>query len=121
MPDSLNNVRFIILSLTLGIYNLIIVHLLIHSAFKRLLFVNVGCVLHVSYSEQFINNITRSTNSHILSSRLLIALLSLNGMFFISGIISKDVIVETIMLIRSSMSIFLVLVYYILRTGQNTY
>ena len=96
--STLNQLRLIFISLTLGLVFMSFFHLVSHAIFKSLLFFNGGVVIHYFFSSQDYRgyNFSRINNTPILIITVILSLLNLIGLVFSSGFFSKDLIIITI-------------------------
>ena len=109
--STLSQLGLIISSLGVGERALCFAHLNTHAAFKALLFLAVGTVIHSSYGSQE----TRSLSSLASTSPftlvvLLGGALSICGLVFLSGIVTKEAILESLFSGRSRL--FRLLLFY---------
>jgi len=109
--STLSQLGMIISSLGLGLRNTTFSHLIIHALFKSLLFLAVGVALHSLYSSQ---DSRRAANfvtiCPLVLSCLSISILSMCGIFFLRGWVTKDAILESC-LCSSTSTLGLVLFY----------
>ena len=92
---TLSQIGFSILTLGLGLYFVSFLHLVRHALFKSCLFIQVGYIIHSSFGQQdgrFYNN--AGNFSFFVHLQVLITLFCLCGLFFSSGMVSKDFILE---------------------------
>nr|YP_010575572.1 NADH dehydrogenase subunit 5 [Varestrongylus eleguneniensis]UZM11412.1 NADH dehydrogenase subunit 5 [Varestrongylus eleguneniensis] len=93
--STLSQMGFMMFTLGLGMHFVSFVHLLSHALFKSCLFMQVGYMIHKNYSQQdgrFYGN--NGSFSMLIQLQLLITLFCLCGLFFTSGMVSKDLILE---------------------------
>lgn len=92
---TLSQLGFIITALGLGQRRIAFFHLNTHAAFKALLFLAVGVISHSNYgSQQLRLSVNAFSSSCLVGFRVLISIMSLCGIFFLSGWASKDSILE---------------------------
>lgn len=93
--STLNQLAFIIVSLSLGLKILSYFHLVTHAFFKSLLFMNVGGILHLNFSTQDFRQYSNTGfYSPLILFRTILRLIRLMGMVFSTGFFSKDLILE---------------------------
>lgn len=93
--STLNQLAFIIVSLSLGLKILRFFHLVTHAFFKSLLFINVGRILHLNFRIQdFRQHSNGAYFSPLILFRTVLSLISLIGLVFSTGFFSKDIILE---------------------------
>jgi len=106
--STLSQLGFMMVSFSFGLVRLMMIHLFMHALFKRFLFFNVGVIINLeriqdtrrmSFSTSFIST---STKVYISFS-----LVSLIGFMFTSGMVSKEFIVESNLVWRRSIMIWL--------------
>lgn len=99
--STLSQVSFILLRLRLGQFFLSYFHLITHALFKRLLFIRVGGIIHYYFNSQDSRKYRR-TSLTMGRVSLLISLINLIGLLWVSGLYSKDLILEIIFRLNSS-------------------
>lgn len=109
--STLSQLGFIISCLGTGGRSLCFAHLNIHASFKALLFMAIGTVIHTVYGSQEL----RSAGCHASFSPFamvlaVVACVSICGMVFLSGWVSKEAILEHCL--SSSVSILSVFLFY---------
>lgn len=93
---TLSQMGFSMTTLGLGVSFISLVHLLRHALFKSCLFLQVGYLIHCSFGQQdgrfygFLKFIP-----FFVQLQLLVTLFCLCGLFFFSGLVSKDLILES--------------------------
>nr|YP_007183175.1 NADH dehydrogenase subunit 5 [Dictyocaulus eckerti]AFV32094.1 NADH dehydrogenase subunit 5 [Dictyocaulus eckerti] len=92
--STLSQLGFMMLSLGLGMFFLSFFHLLSHALFKSCLFMQMGYIMHKNMSEQDNRNWFNSSISEIVKLQILVTLFCLCGLFFFSGMVSKDLLLE---------------------------
>lgn len=93
--STLSQLGFMAAVLGLGYPGLALFHLATHAAFKALLFLGAGSVIHALHHEQDIFKMGGLFRKmHITSFTFLIGLFALCGVTFTSGYFSKDAIIE---------------------------
>lgn len=93
--STLSQIGFSILTLSLGYYLISLVHLLSHALFKSCLFIQIGYLIHCSFGQQdgrFYSNLCFTPL--IIQLQIILTLFCLCGIFFFSGLVSKDLILE---------------------------
>nr|BAV82686.1 NADH dehydrogenase subunit 5 [Dictyocaulus viviparus] len=92
--STLSQLGFMMLSLGLGLFFLSFVHLLSHALFKSCLFMQMGYIMHKNMGEQDNRNWMNSSVSEVVKLQIMVTLFCLCGLFFLSGMISKDLLLE---------------------------
>lgn len=106
--STLRQLGVMIITLSLGLYELSFFHLLSHALFKSLLFLCAGVFIHSVTDIQDIRFLGGLHNGCPVSSFYFTACsLSLCGFPFLSGFYSKDLILENYILLRDRIFIFL--------------
>jgi len=107
--STLRQLGLIIRVLSIGYYKLAFFHLLTHALFKALLFLCAGAFIHniinfqdIRLSGNFFNQIPLTSICFNISK------LTLCGIPFLAGFYSKDLILETICLIKINLFIFII-------------
>lgn len=96
--STLRQLGVIILSLSLGLVDLALFHLLTHAIFKALLFITAGTLLHLfSHTQDLRNFGNLSLHLPFTTAAIVISNLALSGFPFIAGFYSKDLILEHIL------------------------
>jgi NADH-ubiquinone oxidoreductase chain 5 len=109
--STLRQLGVIIITLSLGFYELSFFHLLSHALFKSLLFLCAGVFIHSVRDIQDIRFLGGLQYGCPVSSFYFTACsLSLCGFPFLSGFYSKDSILENYMLLRDRVFMFLVII-----------
>ena len=93
--STLSQIGFSIVTLGLGYFLFSLVHLLSHALFKSCLFMQVGYLIHCSFGQQdgrYYNNLKYIP--YFIQVQLLLTLFCLCGLFFYSGLVRKDLILE---------------------------
>lgn len=92
---TLSQIGFSILTLGLGVSFISFLHLVRHALFKSCLFIQIGYIIHCSYGQQD-GRLYRNNGGlpFFIQVQLLITLFCLCGLFFSSGIVRKDFILE---------------------------
>jgi len=94
--STLRQLGLMISSLGLGARALCFAHLNTHAAFKALLFLAIGSYIHSLYGSQESRSVvTLSSNSPFIVVVLVSASLSMCGLVFLSGWVSKEAILES--------------------------
>jgi NADH:ubiquinone oxidoreductase subunit 5 (subunit L)/multisubunit Na+/H+ antiporter MnhA subunit len=84
---------FIIVSIGLGLIFLTLIHLISHALFKSSLFIQVGYIMHKSFSQQDRRKyITLTINPYMFQIQIIVTLLCLCGLVFTRGRVSKEII-----------------------------
>ena len=93
--STLSQLGFLVMSLGFGAPSLSLLHLLTHAFFKSCLFVQVGLVIHLSFSFQdgrsFLSCLQLSRCSRTIVS---VCLFRLCGVLFSGGFVRKDVVLQ---------------------------
>jgi len=94
--STLSQLGFMIVSFRFGLVRLMMIHLFIHALFKSFLFFNVGVIINPE-GIQDVRSMSFSTTFISTSVKVYISfsLISLIGLMFTSGIVSKEFIVES--------------------------
>jgi len=117
---TLSQIGFSITTLRLGLNFLSFLHLIRHALFKRCLFIQVGFIIHNSFNQQDGRFYQNNGNMTIfIQLQITITLFCLCGLFFRSGSVRKDFILESfffnnnnfLFLLTFSFSIFLTFGY----------
>lgn len=111
--STLRQISFIFISLSQSLKILCFFHLRTHALFKRLLFLNVGVLIHNSFNLQDKRSYRKIINrGNLILISILLRILNLLGFFFISGFLSKDLILEQFLIfnIRN----FIIFIFYFL-------
>nr|QNH94183.1 NADH dehydrogenase subunit 5 [Eochionelasmus coreana] len=128
--STLSQLGLMMYSISLGMVNVALFHLLMHALFKALLFMSAGCIIHGYKGWQdvrMMGNIV--VFMPFMSSCFVVSNLALSGMPFLAGFYSKDLILElSLMGEISALSIFMLffstgltvaytfrLIYYLVR------
>jgi len=109
--STLSQLGFIISSLGSGGRSLCFAHLNIHASFKALLFMAIGTVIHTVYGSQELRSAgCHSSFSPFAMVLAVVAIISICGMVFLSGWVSKEAILEHCL--SSSLSTLSVFLFY---------
>nr|YP_009176844.1 NADH dehydrogenase subunit 5 [Strongyloides venezuelensis]BAT21215.1 NADH dehydrogenase subunit 5 [Strongyloides venezuelensis] len=110
--STLSQMGFSMLSLGLGLNYVALIHLISHALFKSCLFMQVGYIIHCSFGQQDMRNYNgMGSLPYFIQLQLLTTLFCLCGLFFTSGSVSKDIILE--MFFSNDYSLFFVLFFFI--------
>jgi len=94
--STLRQLGLIVTSLGLGARSLCFAHLNTHAAFKALLFLGIGSYIHSIYGSQEARSVVQvHSNSPFSIVVLLSASLSMCGLVFLSGWVTKEAILES--------------------------
>lgn len=94
--STLRQLGLIVTSLGLGARSLCFAHLNTHAAFKALLFLAIGSYIHSIYGSQEARSVvTLHSNSPLTLVVLITASLSICGIVFLSGWVTKEAILES--------------------------
>lgn len=94
--STLSQLGIIMTGLGLGQRTLCFIHLNIHASYKALLFMAVGILIHGTYGSQGFRKLgTLVASSSLVGVRLLLACVSMCGLVFTSGWVSKDTILAS--------------------------
>jgi len=118
--STLRQLGVIIITLSLGLYELSFFHLIAHALFKSLLFLCAGAVIHGIGDIQdirYLGGVLRGLP--VISVFFISASLALCGFPFLSGFYSKDLILE--IFFRGHINIFILLVVFISTIFTLTY
>nr|YP_009346426.1 NADH dehydrogenase subunit 5 [Longidorus vineacola]AOT84237.1 NADH dehydrogenase subunit 5 [Longidorus vineacola] len=91
--STLSQLGLMLLALFLGNKAISLFHLVAHALAKANLFLVVGVVLHTSYSQQNSRELS-SPSMGTLSLSFIVSILSLSGIGFLSGMVSKEEILK---------------------------
>lgn len=132
--STLSQLGLIIMIYSIKFYELCFFHLIIHAIFKSIIFICSGVIIHSVLNYQDIRFLGKILN-YIPLTRiiLIISNFSLCGLPFISGFFSKDIILETIFIIKFNFFIYILLlvatfltvsysirlVYYLIKKNLN--
>jgi NADH-ubiquinone oxidoreductase chain 5 len=107
---TLSQIGFLIIILGLNYFFFCFLHLLRHALFKSCLFIQVGYIIHNYFSQQDSRNYFFNYYlPYYIQFQILITLFCLTGLFFSSGIVSKDIILESVASLNSIFYFFLIL------------
>jgi len=110
--STLSHLGLIMLSLGLGERSLCFAHLNTHAAFKALLFIGVGTVIHSGYCGQEARSVTTlATSSPRLLGAMTVSMLSMCGFIFLSGWFTKEAILGAI--VNSTSGLLLLFFFYL--------
>nr|APD14821.1 NADH dehydrogenase subunit 5 [Gnathostoma doloresi] len=102
--STLSQMGFCMLTLGLGLVFASFIHMVSHALFKSCLFMQIGYLIHCSMGQQDGRYYTNLCNvSLFVQLQLLLTLFCLCGLFFTSGAVSKDYILEFMFSNTSSM------------------
>ncbi len=106
--STLSQLGFMIVSFRFGLVRLMMIHLFIHALFKSFLFFNVGVIINLE-GIQDVRRMSFSTAFISTSVKVYISfsLISLMGLMFTSGMVSKEFIVESNLVWRRSVMVWL--------------
>nr|YP_010618316.1 NADH dehydrogenase subunit 5 [Clavinema parasiluri]WAX01694.1 NADH dehydrogenase subunit 5 [Clavinema parasiluri] len=110
--STLSQMGFCFISMGMGLVFLSFVHIMSHAIFKSCLFMQIGGVIHVRSGQQD----TRSFclvggDSMVGQLQVFIMLMNLCGLMFLSGAVSKEVILENFLF--SSWNMVVVFVFFV--------
>lgn len=110
--STLSQLGLIVSSLGVGERALCFAHLNTHAAFKALLFLGVGTVIHTIYgSQEPRSSVSLASASPFIIVVLLVGALSICGLVFLSGIVTKEAILESCF--SSGVSLGRLLLFYL--------
>nr|YP_010487913.1 NADH dehydrogenase subunit 5 [Strongyloides vituli]UWI71781.1 NADH dehydrogenase subunit 5 [Strongyloides vituli] len=110
--STLSQMGFSMLTLGLGLNYIALIHLLSHALFKSCLFMQVGYIIHCSFGQQDSRNYNgMGSLPHFIQLQLLVTLFCLCGLFFTSGSVSKDLILE--MFFSNTYSVFFAIMFFV--------
>nr|YP_009142698.1 NADH dehydrogenase subunit 5 [Oxyuris equi]AKI07548.1 NADH dehydrogenase subunit 5 [Oxyuris equi] len=93
--STLSQMGFSMMTLGMGLYFVSLMHLVSHALFKSCLFIQVGIVIHSYFSQQDSRNyVGLGECFYFVQLQMLVTLFCLCGLFFTSGSVTKDVILE---------------------------
>lgn len=93
--STLSQIGFSMVTLGLGLRFISFIHLVRHALFKSCLFIQVGYIIHCSFGQQDGRNYRNNGNlPNFIQIQLLVTLFCLCGLFFSSGAVRKDFILE---------------------------
>nr|YP_009742088.1 NADH dehydrogenase subunit 5 [Angiostrongylus mackerrasae]QID77473.1 NADH dehydrogenase subunit 5 [Angiostrongylus mackerrasae] len=93
--STLSQMGFMMFTLGMGLHFVSLLHLLSHALFKSCLFMQVGYMIHMNFGQQdgrFYGN--NGSLSMFVQLQMMITLFCLCGLFFTSGMVSKDLVLE---------------------------
>jgi len=91
---TISQISLVFLFFCLGYQLYAFVHLLRHAIFKRLLFILVGLLIRLSRGDQDLRKVVYYGHLKYVVVGVLICLFSLRALFFLGGILSKDLFLE---------------------------
>lgn len=91
---TLSQIGFSIFSLRVGLPFLSFLHLVSHGFFKRLLFLQVGYLIHLMLSQQDGRRFSGSGSHIFIRLQMKVSLLRLCGLFYTNGTVTKDLVLE---------------------------
>merc|ERR1712087_658477 len=110
--STLRQLGLIVSSLGLGFRCFCFAHLNVHAAFKALLFLVVGTVIHSHYGSQEVRaSVPLLVISPFLSWILVVGCSSMCGLPFLSGWVTKEAMLESCL--NSGGSLFTLVIYYL--------
>jgi len=93
--STLSQIGFAALTIGLGLRFIRLLHLLRHALFKRCLFIQVGFIIHCSFSQQDGRNYGNLNNlPFYIQLQMLVTLFCLCGLIFRRGAVTKDYVLE---------------------------
>jgi len=104
--STLRQIRLIFYSISINITSFSFCHILRHAFYKRVLFLNVGILIHENFSNQDFRFFNIRNNFVFL--RLNVTILSLISLIFLRGWLSKELILEKFKIIKYSITILVV-------------
>lgn len=110
--STLSQIGFSIMILGLGLYYFRLLHLIRHALFKSCLFIQIGVFIYFSFGQQdgrFFNGLRSFYN--FIHFQIFLTFFCLCGLFFLSGLISKDIILEFFFF--SNYNIFFYLLFFL--------
>lgn len=106
--STLRQLGLIFLSLSLGGKFICFMHVLLHAFAKANLFLGVGSILHLRFSQQDVRSISSGVEEGSLFSSIFVRVLSLRGVAFYSGFFSKEyILLGEFSLVSSLLVVFL--------------
>jgi len=110
--STLRQLGLIVTSLGLGARSLCFAHLNTHAAFKALLFLAMGSYIHSIYGSQESRSVViLQSNSPFILVVLVSSCISMCGLVFLSGWVTKEAILET--RFNSAVNLFALLLFYL--------
>jgi len=110
--STLRQLGLIVTSLGLGARSLCFAHLNTHAAFKALLFLAIGSYIHSIYGSQDSRSVLiLQSNSPLILVVLVSACISMCGLVFLSGWVTKEAILES--RFNSVVNLFTLLLFYL--------
>jgi len=91
--STLSQLGLMVVSFSIGLYLLMFIHLLSHSLFKSLLFLEVGVVIHTDGGQDS-RGLKLLPVSKLVLLFMALTVLNLSGLAYTSGMISKDLLLE---------------------------
>lgn len=93
--STLSQLGVMVISLGIGERGLCFLHLNLHAMFKALLFISVGILIHSCYGSQESRSLFTFSSSAVWPLFcIFVSRLSMSGLFFLSGWVSKEAILE---------------------------
>nr|AYE84582.1 NADH dehydrogenase subunit 5 [Encarsia formosa] len=132
--STLSQLGLMMMIYSMKFYELCFFHLIIHAMFKSMMFMCSGVIIHSVLNYQDIRFLGKILNYMPLTSMMLmISNFSLCGLPFMSGFFSKDMILETMFMIKFNFFIYILLlvatfltvsysirlVYYLMKKNLN--
>ena len=109
--STLSQIGFLFMSLGFATASVTVFHLARHALFKSCLFMCVGGIIHINSRAQDIRYFNLRKSNPLITSQLIVTCLSMRGVFFSSGFVSKDTILELFRERTSGILVMLVLVF----------
>merc|ERR1711931_475513 len=110
--STLSQLGLMVSRLGLGFRSFCFAHLNVHAAFKALLFLVVGTIIHSHYGSQEVRaSVPLLSISPLLAWILVVACSSMCGLIFLSGWVTKEAILESCL--NSGVSISILDLYYL--------
>lgn len=92
---TLSQMGFSMMCFGMGLYFISLVHLVSHALFKRCLFIQVGVFIHSFFGQQDARGYDNLGGGlFFVQLQMLVTLFCLCGLFFTSGAVTKDIILE---------------------------
>nr|YP_010021593.1 NADH dehydrogenase subunit 5 [Paurocephala sauteri]QOL10534.1 NADH dehydrogenase subunit 5 [Paurocephala sauteri] len=114
--STLGQLGFMVMILSMGSILVSFFHLLVHAMFKALLFMCVGCIIHLGINIQDMRKMGDLNISMMIQISMKISSFSLLGIPFSSGFYSKDLLLELILCSNGGLGLGMLVMMSVLLT-----
>nr|YP_009250799.1 NADH dehydrogenase subunit 5 [Namalycastis abiuma]AMY15512.1 NADH dehydrogenase subunit 5 [Namalycastis abiuma] len=119
--STLSQLGVMMFTLSMNLPQLTFFHLLTHALFKALLFICAGTLIHCHHHSQDLRSMGSTSNQMpMITTAMTIANLALCGMPFMAGFYSKDLIIESFMMLNYNMIIIIMFIAATILTTAYT-